>query len=145
MVYEISQNDIAQAAYGGTEKTNSTGESKPKIANGYLLLYERNVKYKLRNPESETLEKIELEIPQIEDQFANSIKEKNKKYWKTKYIFGPEYSLFVINLTKIKNPPIKFIIRFFLTIQGRNRERGINFVNLYKAIHQFLEDSEISD
>ncbi|CAG9329496.1 unnamed protein product [Blepharisma stoltei] len=146
MVYEIPETEIAANAFGGFLKNTTTGEIKQKITNGYLLLYERIKKYRLRNPESDEIEKINLNTSYGGvDIFERLYKEKNKKYWKIKYVFGYEYAWFINEMTKLENPPVKFIIENFLAIQIRNRDRGGQFMSLVKAITRMLEQEENAD
>jgi len=116
---------------------------REKFGNGYLLFYERKGTYKSRSADDEFIESISLAVKEAEDlEHYKKIKSANQKYWRSRHIFGAEYSRFIRGLSEINNTSDKFLIQFLLTILIRTKERGWELVSIYQRIESALKNSD---
>ena len=130
-VYAFDPEDIPGEAFGGVEKwqsmytSNYTVSSREKFRNAYLLVYEREHKYKPRGRDDETLEDLVNVCEVAKTIEFREVIDENERYWRCKSTFSPEYFGFVLRLMKIGNPDItKFACAFFLVIFIRSKDFG---------------------
>ena len=151
-ISQVNPENIPNDCYGGEEKFQYNAYSKiamrEKLGNAYMLIYERASMYNFRGPDDENLETIELQVNNLEQiEESREIKKQNQKYWRSKIIFGPEYLSFVCGLSKIEFIDTKFLVKFYLTILIRNKEKKIEIFEIYSRIENDLKvnDNDIAD
>mmetsp|Transcript_14025 Transcript_14025/g.14051 ORF Transcript_14025/g.14051 Transcript_14025/m.14051 type:complete len:1540 (-) Transcript_14025:424-5043(-) len=153
-VREIDPKDIPNDCFGGEEKYSwssytsfQTSGIREKYGNGYLLFYERSGIYKSREPDDENIERVDLNVKEAEDlEHYKQVRAQNQKYWRSRHIFGHEYSRFVMGLSKLESPPDKFLIQFLLTILIRTKEKRHELVAISQRVSKVLsENPELSE
>lgn len=112
-----------------------------------MLFYERKGVYKSREPDDEQIEQVDLSVKEAEDlEHYKQVRIQNQKYWRSRHIFGNEYSRFVMGLSKLLSPPDKFLIQFLLTIQIRTKDKRQELVAVCERINKALgEKIELSE
>ncbi|OMJ88629.1 hypothetical protein SteCoe_9412 [Stentor coeruleus] len=145
-VCKINQESIPNDCFGGEEKFQYNAYSKitfrEKLGNAYMLFYERSNTYKPRKSDDESLEIIDLhshELQEIEESWE--IKKQNQKYWRSKIIFGPEYMSFVAGLASLPGINPIFLIKFFLTIIVRTKDKKFELFHVYSKIEYFIKSA----
>lgn len=138
----VNPQNLPNDCYGGEEKFQYNPYAKAafreRMGNAYMLIYERNTKFKLKGPE-DALEPIELHTKKPENiEDLREVKRQNKKYWRSKIIFGPEYLKFVIELGKLKKTDSKFLAKFFLTVLIRSKEKKGELFEVFARIEDDL-------
>lgn len=146
----INRHNIPNDCFGGEEKFQYNAYSKitmrEKLGNAYMLFYERSENYKPRGPDDEMLETIDLQVHDVKEiEESLEIKKQNHKYWRSKIIFGSEYLSFVTGLSKLEHTDIKFLIKFYLTILIRNKEKNSDLYDIYSRIEKDLKNPGVSN
>lgn len=164
--------NLASEAYGGEDKTPSTLSTTniklnvEKCRNAYLLFYKRKEFFNNANsyeisasnnhlfsdgPKNNRKEKVLMKRPH----FLEDIQNDNEKYYLKKYVFHPNFSQFIINLSHLIvswSPKQKsffeicrLLFNYFISVLIRSKDRE-NLPLLYKNLKEILKISlEVSN
>lgn len=140
----VNPQNIPNDCFGGEEKVqyslyNKTG-SREKVGNAYMLLYERNKMFKPLENGEDVLEEISLCNQNSEIREIQKIKKQNLKYWVSKIVFGQEYINFIVSACKFDEIDPKFVIKFFLTILIRGKDKIKEVFEVYARIEKELKN-----
>ncbi|CAD8154340.1 unnamed protein product [Paramecium pentaurelia] len=119
--------DVKNDGFGGVDrmlKTKYPNQFKDKSKSAYMLFYER-IK-PLNNQE----ELMDIELDQKTFQFLDEIKDENRKFQIQRFIFSPEYFIFIQNLikfelqsNKVSEQIVKTLVFFYLTCAVRENDK----------------------
>ncbi|CAK79859.1 unnamed protein product (macronuclear) [Paramecium tetraurelia] len=119
--------DVKNDGFGGVDrllKTKYPNQFKDKQKSAYMLFYER---VKPLNGKEELMD---IEFDQKTSQFLDEIKVENRKFQIQRFIFSPEYFIFIQNLIKfelqsneVSEQIVKTLVFFYLTCAVRENDK----------------------
>ena len=129
--------NIANDCFGGEEKFQypyNRVSARERQGNAYMLIYERKTKYRPSDSNEDGIEVIPAQSPAASVKEIQEIRSQNRKYWINKITFGLEYIQFFVKLSKLSQVPGKFLIKFFLTVLIRSKERKCELFEIFDRI-----------
>ena len=146
----VNPHNIPNDCYGGEEKLHYhpyyKSSTREKIGNAYMLIYERKTNYEVR-PAPSDLRPVDLSHKfRGQDEDLKEVKSQNKKFWRSKIVFAPEYLQFISELGKIQSTDKKFLSKFLLTVLIRSKDKKEELFEVYARVESDLkEDKEFAN
>ncbi|CAD8173749.1 unnamed protein product [Paramecium pentaurelia] len=119
--------DVKNDGFGGVDrllKTKYPNQFKDKSKSAYMLFYERI------QPLNGKEELMDIEFDQKTSQFLDEIKVENRKFQIQRFIFSPEYFIFIQNLIKfelqsnqVSEQIVQTLVFFYLTCAVRENDK----------------------
>ncbi|CAD8072236.1 unnamed protein product [Paramecium sonneborni] len=119
--------DVKNDGFGGFDrflKSKYPTQFKDKSKSAYMLFYERI------KPLNSKQELMDIENDQKTTQFLDEIKDENRKFQIQRFIFSPEYFIFIQNLIKfelsqnqVTEQIVKTLVFFYLTCAVRENDK----------------------
>ncbi|CAD8073216.1 unnamed protein product [Paramecium primaurelia] len=119
--------DVKNDGFGGVDrflKTKYPNQFKDKSKSAYMLFYERV------QPLNGKEELMDIEFDQKTSQFLDEIKVENRKFQIQRFIFSPEYFIFIQNLIKfelqsnqVSEQIVQTLVFFYLTCAVRENDK----------------------
>ena len=145
----VNPQNIANDCFGGEEKFQypyNRISARERQGNAYMLIYERKTKYRPSDSNEDGIELIPDQLSTPIPKEIQEIRNQNRKYWINKITFGLEYIQFFVKLSKLNQIPGKFLIKFFLTVLIRSKERKYELFEIFNRIESEInQDTNLAD